>query len=101
MPLRQLAQLIAAMSVGREIVCLRSSARRLGFASRLSEALDAFAQGSSALSIEYLAAFDKELTVWPKDPRAASEAMRVRGGILVVSEALAQHAEYFDARAST
>jgi uncharacterized membrane protein YccC len=97
----QLAQLIAAMSVGREIVHLRSSARRLGFASRLSVALDAFAHGSSALSIKYLAALDGELTVRPTDARGVSEAMRVRGGILAVSEALSQHAEYFDARAST
>lgn len=97
----QLAQLMAAMSIGGEIVKLRSCARWLGFNPRLSEALDAFARGRSALSIKYLAAFDKELEVRPADAPGTSEAMRVRGAILVVSEALSQHAEYFDARAST
>jgi uncharacterized membrane protein YccC len=94
----QLAQLIAAMSVGGEIVRLRGSARRLGVTSRLSEALDAFAQGSSAMSIRYFATLDKALTARPVDAFGASEVMRARESILLLSEALAQHAEYFDAR---
>jgi uncharacterized membrane protein YccC len=96
----QRARLIAALSVGAEIVHLRSSARRLGFTWLLIDALDAFAQGRSALSIEYLAALDQALTARPTEAREASEVMRVRDGILVVSEGLSQHAEYFDMGAS-
>lgn len=96
----QLAQLIAALSVGVEIVHLRNCAPRLGFSSLLIEALDAFAHGRRALSIRYLAALDKALTERPTDAPGASEVMRVRDSILVVSEALSQHAEYFDMGAS-
>ena len=87
---RPRAQLIAALSVGAEIVHLRSSARRLGFTLPLIDALDAFAQGRSALSIKYLSALDKALTARPTDAREASELMRVRDSILVVSEGLSQ-----------
>ena len=92
----QLAQLIAALSVGVEIVHLRRSVPRLGFASLLIEALDAFAQGRSAVSIRCLAALDQALTARSADAPGASEAMRMRNSILVVSEGLSQHAEFFD-----
>lgn len=95
----QLAQLIAALSVGVEIAQLRSRARRLGFTSLLIEVLDAFAQGRSTASIGYLAALDRALTARPAGAPGASEVMQMRGSILVVSEGLSQHAEYFDAGA--
>jgi uncharacterized membrane protein YccC len=95
----QLAQLIAALSVGLGIVHLRNSARRLRFTSRVIDALDAFARGRSAVSIGYLAALDEALTARSPDGPDASEVMRVRDSILVVSEGLSQHAEYFDAGA--
>jgi hypothetical protein len=49
------------------------------------------------LAIARLTVLDQALASRPSDAPGASGAMRARGSILVVSEALAQHAEYFDA----
>jgi uncharacterized membrane protein YccC len=95
----QRAQLVAALSMGTEIVRLRRIARRLGLASLLADALDAFAQGSSGLATRCLATLDSALASRPRDAPGASGAMRARGCILVVLDGLAQHAEYFDAGA--
>ena len=96
----QRAQLVAALSMGNEIVRLRRIAGRLGLASLVADALDAFAQGKSALTIQRLATLDNALASRRNGPRGASGAMRARGCILVVLDGLTQHAEYFDAGAS-
>jgi len=92
----QLAQMIAALSVGLEVVYLRSGTGRLGHPPLMIGALDALAQGRSALSIQRLAALDQALTVWPREAPGASEILRVRDSILLISEGLSQHADYFD-----
>jgi uncharacterized membrane protein YccC len=93
----QRAQLVAALSMGTEIVRLHRIARRLGFAALAADALDQLAQGRSGLAIARLTVLDQALASRPSGAPGASGAMRARGSILVVSEALAQHAEYFDA----
>jgi uncharacterized membrane protein YccC len=93
----QRAQLITALSMGAEIVRLRRIARRLGLTSLVVDALQAFAQARSGSATKYLAALDNALASRLGDAPGASGAMRARGSILVVSEGLAQHAEYFDA----
>jgi uncharacterized membrane protein YccC len=93
----QRAQLVTALSMGTEILRLRRIARRLGFTSLATDALVELAQGRSGLAIARLTVLDKALASRPGDAPGASAAMRARGSILVVSEALAQHAEYFDA----
>ena len=65
----------------------------------MTEALDAFTQGRSAVSIRCFAASDQALTARLADAPGASEIMQMRASILAVSEGLSQHAEYFDAGA--
>jgi uncharacterized membrane protein YccC len=92
----QRSQLMAAFSVGTEIIQLRRLARRLDLAAALDRAFEALAQGHSALATARLASVDRALASRPGAPPAA---LRARGLILAISQALTQHAFYFDAGA--
>ncbi len=92
-PLQRM-QLLAAFSVGTEIIQLRHMARRLDLGSALDAALEAFARGSSVITNTRLADLDGALA-----SRFGAAALRARGSILAISEALTQHAAYFDAGA--
>jgi uncharacterized membrane protein YccC len=94
------AQLLAALSVGSDIIQLRHAAPRLAVISALDRVLDAFTHGNSSVAIARLHQLDQRIA---SNLEAASEpaiALRARGHILVISEALAEHAAYFDAEAS-
>ncbi|MGE5780265.1 MAG: FUSC family protein [Hyphomicrobiales bacterium] len=95
----QRGQLIAALSVGTEIIHLRQTAPRLGLAAQLDVALEAFAQGNSAIAIARLSQLDRRLASWPEAWPEMAIALRARGHILAISDALAEHASYFDAGA--
>jgi uncharacterized membrane protein YccC len=88
----QRSQLVAALAVGSEIIRLRRSASALGFGAGLHAALDAFAQGNCALAAARLARLDEMLAALSE-----SLALQARGSILAISEALNDHAAYFDA----
>jgi uncharacterized membrane protein YccC len=90
----QRSQLLAAMSVGTEIIRLRRIVRRMHLGSELDVALDAMAQGDSGIATARLARLDQALAAHP-----GAAALRARAGILAIAEALTQHASYFDARA--
>ena len=90
----QRSQLMAAFSVGNEIIQLRHIASRLELETALDSALEALAQGESAIAVERLALLDQVLA-----SRAGAPALRARGLILAISEALTQHAACFDAGA--
>ena len=90
---------LAALSVGSEIIQLRHMAPRLGAAAELDAALEAFAQGNSAVAIARLRQLDRRLASAPDAGPETAIALRARGRILVISEALAEHAAYFDAGA--
>jgi uncharacterized membrane protein YccC len=92
----QLAWLVAALSVGTEIIRLRRIAPRLALAADVDTALDALATGDSAVAVQRLARIDRRLAALPGTGRGASIRLRARGGILAISEALTQHAIYFD-----
>jgi uncharacterized membrane protein YccC len=92
-PLQRM-QLLAAFSVGTEIIQLRHICRRLDPGSGLDAALEAFARGSCATAIARLADLDRAVT-----SGSDSAALQARGLILAVSQALTQHASYFDAGA--
>jgi len=87
----QRSQLVAALSVGTEMIRLRRIARRLGLGSELDAALEAMARGSSATATARLARLDDAFASGP-----GIAALRARGSILAISEALTQHAAYFD-----
>jgi uncharacterized membrane protein YccC len=92
----QRAQLLAALSVGREILKLRRAAGLLALGPELDAALSALAQGRSATATRWLSRLDQNLVSLP-GPQASS--LRMRASILAISEALAWHADYFDGEA--
>jgi uncharacterized membrane protein YccC len=94
----QRARLVAALSVGTEIIHLRRMAPRLGTA-ELDAALAAFAQGNSATAIAWLHQLDNRLASDPDHGPRVAAVLRARSRILVMSEALSEHASYFDAGA--
>jgi len=91
----QRGRLLAALSVGNEIIHLRHMAPRLGAAEEFAAALAAFVQGKSATAIAWLHQLDHRLASGPQ----AAAILRARSRILVMSEALSEHAPYFDAGA--
>jgi uncharacterized membrane protein YccC len=95
----QRARLLAALSVGTAIIHLRRMAPRLGAAVELDAALAAFAQGNSATAIAWLHQLDHRLASDPDHGPEAAAVLRARSQVLVMSEALSEHASYFDARA--
>jgi uncharacterized membrane protein YccC len=95
----QRAQLLAALSVGDGIIQLRRMAQRLGAASELDAPFEAIALGHSAVAIARLRQLDRRLASSPGASQETLTALRARGRILVISEALAEHKSYFDAGA--
>jgi hypothetical protein len=84
---------MAALSVGAEIIHLYRIGRRLGLGANIRAAFVALAKGNSATAAERLGLIDDHLA-----SRLSTEpdATQVRASILGVSEALIQHASYFD-----
>ncbi|WP_158554706.1 FUSC family protein [Methylovirgula sp. 4M-Z18] len=92
----QRAQMLAAFSVGREIIQLRCLAIWLGLDADLERALTPVSQGHSVRAISELARFDSVLTAKGEAGMATQTVLRARGSIIVLSEALALHGAYFD-----
>jgi uncharacterized membrane protein YccC len=90
----QRARLLAALSVGTQIIRLRRIGLRLDLGSDLDAALDAMALGDSAMATTRLARLDEVLA---SRPGPTTATLRARGLILAISEVLTQHAAYFDA----
>ena len=90
----QRSQLMAAFCAGTEIIQLRQTCRRLDLSGGLDAALEAFARGSCVLTTARLVDLDRALTARP-----GATALRARGLILAISQALTQHSAYFDAGA--
>jgi uncharacterized membrane protein YccC len=96
----QRAQLVAAGSVGAEIISLRRIARRFGRDVGLDAALEGVARGDSAAAAERLARLDRRLAAVPATTPGARSRLRMRGQILAMSETLVRHAAYFDSGAA-
>jgi uncharacterized membrane protein YccC len=92
----QRARLLAALSVGAEIIHLRRTAAHLGASGELDAALAGIAQGNSTLALAWLRQLDRRLGSVPDDRRDTPTAIRARSRILVISEALSEHGSYFD-----
>ena len=92
----QRAQLLAALSVGTEIIRLRRIARRIHPDVLLDAALETVARGQSALAAERLSQIYNALEMLSGAGIRASAALRVQGSVRAISEALVQHAVYFD-----
>jgi uncharacterized membrane protein YccC len=90
----QRSELVAALSLGIEIIRLRRICRRFDLGPRLDAALETMAQGHSAMTILRLTRLDEALAARPH-----AAALRARSTILTMCEALTEHAAYFDAAA--
>jgi uncharacterized membrane protein YccC len=95
----QRAQLLAALSVGSEIIGLRQIAAHLGTTAELYAALTDIALGHSTKAIAKLRQFDDRLASARETGTEATTALRGRGRVLIISEAIAEHGHYFDAGA--
>ena len=91
----QRARMLAALSVGAEIIHLSRMSPRLG-ATELEAALKAVAAGSTTTAISKLRELDGRLASTPNAKPEATIAVRARARLLVLSEALAEHSSYFD-----
>jgi uncharacterized membrane protein YccC len=91
----QRARLLAALSVGAEIIHLSRTPPRLG-AAELEAALKAVAAGNTTSAIAKLRELDGRLASTPNAKPEATIAVRARARLLVLSEALAEHSSYFD-----
>jgi uncharacterized membrane protein YccC len=91
------ARLLAALSVGVEIIQLRHMSAPIALGPELDAALAALAQGDSAETRIRLARLDHHLASLPSASREADLALRARAGIVALSETLARHDAYFDA----
>jgi uncharacterized membrane protein YccC len=96
----QRARLLAALSVGTNIIHLRRTAARLGSAAGLDAALAALARGNIAVALAWLRLLDRRLASRPKARAEEVTALRARSQILVMSEALSEHTAYFGVRAN-
>jgi uncharacterized membrane protein YccC len=88
----QRSEMLAAFSVGTEIIQLRRIGSRIDLGSELDTALEALRRGDIALVTTHLGRLDDALAARP-----GAAALRARGSILALSEVLTQHAAYFEA----
>jgi uncharacterized membrane protein YccC len=97
----QRAKLVAALSVGTGIIRLRRAASRIGVAAQLEPALEAIAEGHSDVAVAMLRMLaDRIAPLAESEPRPPL-ALRIRGQILGIQDALVQHRTYFDAGGSS
>jgi hypothetical protein len=96
----QRAQLLAALSVGAEIIQLRHIAPDLGTGADLDTTLGAFAQGKIAIAVARLRELERRLARDADAGPKAAIVLRVRARIRVISEALSEHCSYFDTGAT-
>jgi uncharacterized membrane protein YccC len=90
------ARLLAALSVGTEIIHLRRFAARFGAAAQLDAALKAFARGNSEIATGLLRQIDRDLVSQSDAECPTTPMLRMRGRLLIICEALSEHAAYFD-----
>ena len=95
----QRAQLAAALSVGTHIIRLRSVADRFGLGATLDAALNALAQGRSAMAARRLAELDSDFAARPQQESGVQLLLRARAAILAISEAMTAFAPFFDSQA--
>jgi uncharacterized membrane protein YccC len=95
----QRAQLLAALSVGTEIIRLRRVAPLIDQRRELDVALAAVAGGNSALATERLAHLTQRLAGLPDIGPGSQIRLRAQAAIVALSEALVRHPNYFNAGA--
>ena len=94
-PLRR-AQLLAAVSVGTEIIRLRRIARRSHLGVGLDAALQSVADGQSLRAAERFEQVYDALAPVSRVGQRVSGTLRLQGSIRAISEALVQHGAHFN-----
>jgi uncharacterized membrane protein YccC len=92
------AEVVAAVSIGKEIVRLRRVPPRFVPGGDLEAALQALAEGRSGEAIERLKDIDRRLAALPRAEAASRILLRLRASILAISAQLAEYPSYFDDR---
>jgi uncharacterized membrane protein YccC len=93
------AWLLAARTVGSQILYLRRISRQLDVEPELHEALKAFSRGNSGTASVQLAAVDDRLSSLAQAHPANPLVVRARSRVLALREALDQHRLFFDQEA--
>ena len=97
----QRANLLAALSVGDDIMQLRTISPLLDLGPELGAALASLAQGDCAVATKWFARLQHRLASAPGAEPDAVLVLQARARILALSEALAGHADYLDTGAAT
>jgi uncharacterized membrane protein YccC len=92
----QRGQLMAALSAGSEIIRLRRIVRRSNLGIDLDSALRAVAVGDMAVAVAAFSGLDAALATRGEDGPETQTVLRARAAIIGLSEALSQHADYFE-----
>ncbi|MGO9543299.1 MAG: FUSC family protein [Rhodomicrobium sp.] len=95
----QFARLGYAMLAGAQIIRLQTLGSGLGLATKLNAVFDAIAHGNSQAAIELIARLDQNLAEVESSGADANARIKLRAGILLLSEALSRHGAYFDGKA--
>jgi uncharacterized membrane protein YccC len=95
----QRSQLMAALTIGTEMLQLRWAAVLLPLAPELDAALSALAEADGSLALAEFVRLDRHLARLPGTKSEIRHALRARARILVIAEAIAQHPAFFDAGA--
>ena len=90
------ARLLAALSVGADIIHLRHFVPRFTAVAQLDAALKAFARARSGTAIGLLRQVDRDLASLPGAERPTATMLRTRGCIAALCEALLEQRSYFD-----
>jgi Fusaric acid resistance protein family len=96
----QRAQLLAAFAIGTEIIRLRRIASRIQLGAVLDAALETLAEGRSALAAEHFVQVYDTLATNSDTGIRTPIILRTQASVRAISEALVQHAAYFDAETS-
>jgi uncharacterized membrane protein YccC len=95
----QLARLVAMLTIGAEMIRLHRLTRRFGRAAVVDKALLSVVCCDSSTSTRRLAEADSMFARIPECVAARSVTLRARGSVRAIFDAVAQHRDYFDARA--
>jgi hypothetical protein len=91
--------IFAAIGVHSVPAARRQMAPSLSAATELDGPFEAVALGNSAIAIAQLRQLDRRLASSPESSQETLTALRARGRILVISEAVGEHSSYFNAGA--